>query len=595
MSGALATLQFLRPAWLWALLALPLIVAGWWWQRRRDSAWRQHVDPHLLPHLLEPVATRRGLWGLAARLLGWTLAVVALAGPSWRQAEVPLQVQGRALVIALDLSDAMLAPDLPPSRLLQARAKLAALLAGRSGGETALLAYADDAYTVAPLSADPDNIALFLDALAPDVMPQDGQRPDRAIEAAVRLLRQAGQRNGDVLLVGNAADAATVAAAARARAGGYRVSVLGLGRPAGASFHARDGALRSSRLDAASLQRVAQAGGGRYVALEPGGGDLEALGVLDATAPGEAAAEARGQARIARDEGWWLLPPLMLLALLAFRRGAAVAVLAACLLLPVPELQAAQAPQGTAWRRADQVAHDRANAALQAYREGRYAEAAQAWGALAGADAAYNRGNALAREGRLEEALEAYDAALRSQPGMDDAVANRAVVEAALRRQPPSGGGDERQRPDAGDERPGSQQDGGGQSPAAQGEPPDGQGQGEPQASAPQSPQSSQPGRAETGPGEGAGEPPAPADAQSQREADAAQRQRMQQALDAGGTPAADGERVEGEPGRAEDAAERERRQATDAWLRRVPDDPGGLLRARFLLEHRRRHGGAPP
>lgn len=593
MTEALATLQFLRPDWLWALLALPLLVAGWWWQRRRDSAWRQHVDPHLLPHLLEPVATRRGLGGLAARLLGWSLAVVALAGPSWRQAEVPLQVQGRALVIALDLSDAMLAPDLPPSRLLQARAKLATLLGQRAGGETALLAFADDAYTVAPLTADPGNIALFLDALAPDVMPQDGQRPDRAIEAAVRLLRQAGQRTGDILLVSNTADAATVAAAARARADGYRVSVLGLGRPSGASFHARDGALRSSQLDAASLQRVAQAGGGRYVALEPGGGDLEALGVLDVAATGESAAEARGQARIARDEGWWLLPPLMLLALLAFRRGAAVAVLAACLLLPVPELQAAQAPQGTAWRRADQVAHDRANAALEAYREGRYAEAAQAWGALPGADAAYNRGNALAREGRLEEALEAYDAALRSQPGMDDAVANRAVVEAALRRQPPSGDGDQRQRPDAGDERPGSQRDGGGQAPAEQGEPADGQ--GAPQASPPQSPQSSQPAQSDADPGDGRGEPTGPADAQAQREADAAQRQRMQQALDAEGTPATDGERVEGEPARAEDAAERERRQAAEAWLRRVPDDPGGLLRARFLLEHRRRHGGGPP
>ena len=593
MSEALATLQFLRPAWLWALLALPLLAAGWWWQRRRDSAWRQHVDPHLLPHLLEAVPTRRGLWGLAARLLGWSLAVVALAGPSWRQAEVPLQVQGRPLVIALDLSDAMLAPDLPPSRLLQARAKLGSLLERRGGGETALLAYADDAYTVAPLTADPGNIALFLDALAPDLMPQDGQRPDRAIEAAVRLLRQAGQRNGDILLVGNAADAATVAAAARARAEGYRVSVLGLGRPSGASFRARDGGLRSSQLDAASLQRVAQAGGGRYVALQPGGGELEALGVLDATTPGEAAAESRGQARIARDEGWWLLPPLMLLALLAFRRGTPVAVLAACLLLPVPDLQAAQAPQGTAWRRPDQMAHDRAIAALQAYREGRYAEAAQAWAALPGADAAYNRGNALAREGRLEEALEAYDAALRSQPGMDDAVANRAVVEAALRRQPPGGGGDQRQRPDGGDEQPGRQQQGGGQAPADQGEPADGQ--GERQASPAQSPPSSSSAPTGNEADGGAGEPPAPADAQAQREADAAQRQRMQQALDGEGTPAPDGERVEGEPDRAEDAAERERRQAAEAWLRRVPDDPGGLLRARFLLEHRRRHGGGPP
>ena len=584
MSEALAQLQFLRPGWLWALLALPLIAAGWWWQRRRASLWRQYVDPHLLPHLLEPGATRRDLGGLLVRLLGWSLAVLALAGPSWRQAEVPLQSQGDALVVALDLSDAMLAPDLPPSRLLQARAKLAALLRERVDGETALVAFADDAYTVAPLTADPQNIALFLDALAPDVMPLDGHRPERAIAASVRLLQQAGHGTGQILLLSHAADAEAAAAAARATAAGYRVSVLGLGQPAGASFRARDGGLRSSHLDAASLQRVAAAGGGDYATLTTGNEDLAALRLREGEATPAAAGQVRGQARIARDEGWWLLPPLMLLALLAFRRGAAIAVLAACMLLPLPGLHAAApapAPAGTAWLRADQAAHARARAALEAYRAGRYDEAAQAWRTLPGADAAYNRGNALARAGRLDEALEAYDVSLRERPDMADAIANRAVVEAALRRQPPSGGGQARQRPEGGDEREGSNQDDGGQSPASQGQ---SGGEQESGSASPAGPADED--QVPTSP------PPQRRDGQGQAEADAAQRQRMQQAQEDGGRPAEQGERVEGDPDHAETEAERERRQAAEAWLRRVPDDPGGLLRARFRLEHERRQGG---
>ena len=339
MIAALAHVQFLRPAWLWALLALPLLAAAWWWRRRQGSVWRRHVDAHLLPHLVDAGAVRRDLGGLCAALLAWTLAVLALAGPSWRQGEAPLQAQARALVVVLDLSDAMLASDLPPSRTLQARAKLDSLLRERSGGEVALVVFADDAYTVAPLTADAANVALFLDALAPDVMPVDGHRPDRGIVAAMRLLQQAGHAGGDILLATHAADAAAVASAARASAAGFRVAVLGLGRPAGAAFRSRDGSLRSSHLDAASLQRVAAAGGGGYAALTTGSGDLEALGVAGA-ASASALADARGSARIARDEGWWLLPPLMLLMLLAFRRGATVAVLAACLLLPLPALQA---------------------------------------------------------------------------------------------------------------------------------------------------------------------------------------------------------------------------------------------------------------
>ena len=588
MNEALAQLQFLRPDWLWTLLALPLLAAGWWWRRRSASTWRRHVDPHLLPYLIASGAARRDIAGLLALLLGWALGALALAGPSWRQSEAPLQAQGDALVVALDLSDAMLASDLPPSRTLQARAKLATLLQERDAGDVALLAFADDAYTVAPLTADAANVALFLDALAPDVMPLDGHRPDRAILAAMRLLQQAGHATGGILLMTHAADDAAVAAAARARAAGYQVSVLGLGRPGGATFRARDGGLRSTRLDSATLQQVAAAGGGSYATLTAGDDDLAALGVLSGAATAASRPGVRGTAQVALDQGWWLLPPLMLLALLVFRRGAMVAVLATCLLLPMPPLQAAQPAPATPWRRADQVEHARMREALDAYRAGRFDEAAKTLRTLPGADAAYNQGNALARAGRLEEALEAYDESLRRQPGMADAIANRAVVEAALQRKPPPGGGGRRERPEEAGQRDGRSEDGGDGTAASPAEPAeDGSRQDGAAADSPPPPEDPAD-RAPPGP------PPTAGDEGSQREADAAQRQRMQRALEEGQQPAERGERRDSDPDQAETEAERERRQAGEAWLRRVPDDPGGLLRARFRLEHQRRHGGGP-
>src|SRR3546814_1845480 len=90
-----------------------------------------------------------------------------------------------------------------------------------------------------------------------------------------------------------------------------------------------------------------------------------------------------------------------------------------------------------------------------AYRSKDYAAAADAWKALPGADADYNRGNALARAGRYEDAIKAYDQALVQQPDMADAIANRKLVEAAMKRKPPpsqqSGGrGDEQEKPDSG-------------------------------------------------------------------------------------------------------------------------------------------------
>ena len=184
MSGLLAALpvHFLRPYWLLCLLALPLL--AWWWRARAQprSAWQDAVDPHLLPHLLVAAeGSPRARLARGSGMLAAALAVIAMAGPSVGKAEHPLWQAKAPLVVALDLSSSILARDLPPSRLAQARAKIATLLRERAGGQVALVAFADDAYTVAPLTEDAANVALFLDALAPDVMPADGHRGDRAI------------------------------------------------------------------------------------------------------------------------------------------------------------------------------------------------------------------------------------------------------------------------------------------------------------------------------------------------------------------------------------------------------------------------------
>lgn len=582
-SGGLMPLQFLRPLWLLGLLALPLLALWWRRRSRRRNAWREAVDPHLLPHLLDDGRGVRGQGGLWLGLLACALALLALAGPSWRSVEQPLQQGEAPLVVALDLSSATLAPDLPPSRLLQARAKIAALLRTHVGGQVGLVAFADDAFTVAPLTSDTANIALFLDALAPDVMPVDGSRPARAIEWSVELLQRAGFDRGDILLLTDGADASARAAATRAAAAGYRVSALGMGSARGAAYRKPDGSIVHAQLDAASLRALATAGGGAYSDWRSGTDDLEAVGALDAQ-PGGGAVARGGKALVPQDGGYWLLPLLMALALLAFRRGGAFAAVLLCVLVPLQpvQAQARQDPEGGWWQRADQARHARSAQAESAYRAGEFAEAAQAWQSLPGADAAYNRGNALAKAGRYEDAIAAYDQALQLRPGMEDAVANKAAVQAAMQRQPPpsprdNSRGDRQQRPDQGRPQPNAGDPGG------EGETGDGEHQGEP---APQPPDSS---RAEPRePQAGEQDTPQAGDEARQREADAAQRERMQRVLE-GQAPADDGTSVEGTPERAESPADRERRQANEAWLRRVPDDPGGLLRAKFRLEHERR------
>ena len=574
----LSAVHFLRPWWLLALLVLPVL--AWWWRRSsgQRNPWRDVVDAHLLPHLLDgELEDRERAWPRWLALLGSALAIIALAGPGLGKDEQPLWQANEPLVIALDLSSATLARDLPPTRLAQARAKLATLLRERAGGQVALVAFAGDAFTVAPLTEDAANIALFLDALDPGVMPEDGHRADRAIAWSQDLMRQAGFARGQILLLTDRADGTDIDAATKANAAGYRVSVLGLGTAQGGVFDTPEG-LGQARLDASGLRRLAASGGGGYQTLTPGDADLRALGVLDPRQ--EAGTSVRGE-KVSRwrDDGYWLLPLVMLLCLPLFRRGAAFALLFACgMWLPIApaSAQSPTASGGTLWQRADQVEHARMQDGIAAYRQEDYPHAIEHFSGVSGAEGQYNLGNALAKVGRYDDAIAAYDRALKMQPEMKGAAFNRNLVR--LAKQMPKREGEQGENKDGKD------------------------GQQSPQPQSGQQDQQGQQGKPQTSPSQGKSEqsgkpPPTPPqqDQQSQAQADTAQRERMQHALreqqaKQPDQPSAAGKRDQP----AETAEQRERRLANEAWLQRVPDDPGALLRARFQLEQQRRRGIRP-
>ncbi|MEA3291166.1 MAG: hypothetical protein U9Q71_02485, partial [Pseudomonadota bacterium] len=130
------TFHFLQPLWLLALL--PLMLLLWLLHRREggENPWRKIVDAALLPLLLtegKGGAGRLPWWLLA---IGWLVAVLALANPSWDRRPQPVFQSGHARVIVLDLSRSMDAADLKPSRLTRARFKVADILARHKQGLT---------------------------------------------------------------------------------------------------------------------------------------------------------------------------------------------------------------------------------------------------------------------------------------------------------------------------------------------------------------------------------------------------------------------------------------------------------------------------
>lgn len=441
--------HFLQPLWLLMLLPLAALL----WLARHGSLqrnpWRRILDPELQPLLLERHVGRGAqlpLWLLA---VGWLLAVLALANPTWERQPHPLLQAGGARVIVLDLSRSMLAADQRPTRLVRARFKVEDLLTLDDGGQTGLVVFAGDAFTVSPLTRDADTIRAQLQVLEPAIMPAQGSRADLGLAQARELLRQAGIPKGQVILIADGTEGTAATDAARAlREAGHRVSVLGIGTAEGAPLPGgRAGQPQVVRLDTEAMQAIAAAGGGRYVPLSTDSSDVRYL--LAAGDPADVLAEAEElQSLTWKEQGPLLAVLLLPVAALAFRRGWLLGVLLGVGLALPPEpavalswddawqrrdQQAARALERGDYATAGQLASDPLRRGAAAYRQGDYTRALEAFRAADGADAAYNQGNSLARLGQYQDAIAAYDTALEAQPDMEDALFNRAAVEALLR------------------------------------------------------------------------------------------------------------------------------------------------------------------
>jgi len=451
---------FLRPGW---LLVLPLALAlGWaWWRANSGAApWRRAVDAELLAALAGRAPARaRAPLALAALALG--LASLALAGPSWRSQPAPPARALSARVVVLDLSPSMDAVDLAPSRIARARRAAADLLRAAHGERLGLVVFGADAFAAAPLVSDAAALTHLLRGLSPATVPRAGSRPDLALGLAREMLEAGGIVSGDVILVGDSAGGAqTLGAARELERAGFPVSVLAVGTPAGGPVQRSDGSLvrRAAggilvvKPELAALERVAREGGGRFRLL-PAGGPTPVFAPAARIWAADAAAPAQG-AKVRVDDGAWLALLALPFAALLFRRGWLMGLAVFALGLAAAPRPALAFDWHALWQRPAQQAADAYAAggarervaalarlapdspwcAALLYRSGRYAEAAGLYARRDDAGAWYNRANALALDGKLEEALGAYDAALERSPSMRDARANRAEVRAAIAR-----------------------------------------------------------------------------------------------------------------------------------------------------------------
>ena len=325
--------HFLRPMW---LLALPVLLAIVVWlarQRARGEDWSQVIDAELLPALQLDNDSSAG--GTSARpwpwlAMAWTLAVLALAGPSWQQDQAPAYRAPAAWLLVLDLSPSMDATDLPPNRVSRARYALDDILSAARDARVGMVAFSDEAYTVTPLTQDVATVRALIPSLAPEMMPSAGDHLAPALAQAQQLLNASGARDKRMVVVTDGFDdpAAVLRAAAALKAQGITINVVGAGTPGGAPLRSANGSFAQTangqtqltKLNLEQLQQLASSGGGQYVDITNLASLLTGL-QSGAERPGEAIAAPGVEVAHWLDAGAYLLPALLLLvALLARRR-----------------------------------------------------------------------------------------------------------------------------------------------------------------------------------------------------------------------------------------------------------------------------------
>ena len=583
MSEIVANLHFLRPLWFLGLLPVLAIALHRQWREKSVGNWQKLINPALLPYLiqgdqatLKPSTVSQTLvWCVA-----WLLACAALAGPTWQQLPQPVHKQESALILILDLSPSMLAEDIAPSRLVRARYKAIDILAKRNEGYTGLVVYSGSAHVVSPLTEDANTIVSIVPTLTPALMPSYGSQVEDAIESALKLAENAGFERGDLILITDGVTRAAMRTIDRTMrdATSYRLSILGVGTAEGApiplaygGFLKNDkGSILVPKLNPSMLRELATNNRGIYRSLGNNDSDIDALMAMSEEVIPDKTRQLEREFDLWDDRGHWLIFFLLPFIVSAFRRGTVVMVCVALVPLLYPS-QSVALEWLDLWQRRDQQAtealnngdaqtaqalfEDRQWRASAAYRAGDYASAAEDFNHSddpSNADAHYNRGNSLAKAGDLEAAVDAYRRALELAPESEDSLHNKQLVEKLLEQKQQQQGENQDQDQDQ-----------------------------EQQSKRDQDRQNDRPDN-DPSPNDNSDEQQQPTDSESQDSPNTPEQEQSE-------TPPKEREQPSPAEPSTESPEERQAQQELEQLLRSVPDDPGGLLRAKFEYQARQR------
>lgn len=483
----LGILHFIRPEW---LLLAPMVIVTWYFLKRLNvpTSWENHLPQAMLSVLRVKQSHQRdnSHWTL---LILWLGMVIAAAGPSWVKQTIPTVQNQNSMVFILDLSPSMLAQDIKPDRLTRAKYELQDILHQVKDSQIALVAYSGSAHTVSPLTDDPKTLASLLPALSPRFMPELGSHLEAAVELAQQLLTDAGVSGGDILLITDGITQQAAQTVGRQLKASRSLSILAVAGTDPTPIPAEDGGFLRNKngeivlteLAMPTLQGLAQSTGGRFSMLTADDADTHSL-VQDHLNQAVSNNETTNNDIATRntefddwvDKGHWFIFLILPFALLCFRKGLIYCLpyclLSAIMLTPQPleatesketnltntqahaqihnstnfnwrdmfttkDQQAAQLMKNGDYQTAANRFKQAEWSAVAHYRHGDYAKSIEQLNEKNDVTSLYNKGNALALNGNLEQAIDTYHQVLTLSANHEDAIHNKQILEDLVRQQ----------------------------------------------------------------------------------------------------------------------------------------------------------------
>jgi Ca-activated chloride channel family protein len=269
--------RFAEPEYLYLLLVVPLLTLIFVFykiRKRRNIA--AFGDPDLLKGLMPNVSTVRPTVKFVMQMVVLMMLVVVLARPQFGTKAEEVKRQGIEVMIALDISNSMMATDVAPSRLTKSKQILSQLIDNMSNDKVGLVVFAGDAFTQLPITADYVSAKMFLSTISPKLIARQGTAIGSAVDLAIKSFNPKSPASKAIILItdGENHEDNAVEAARLAQKAGIVVHVIGMGRPEGAPIPVdgtmsfwkdKDGNVVVSKLNEAMCNDIASAGQGVYV------------------------------------------------------------------------------------------------------------------------------------------------------------------------------------------------------------------------------------------------------------------------------------------------------------------------------------------